>query len=414
MPYMHKPVKRRNGYSLDDLAITRLQAMSKVPFRHTVGHRRDSIVRRFQLLTMRDVIRVRIGGRLDSYDISSYAALSELASVSSRERQRTHRSNSFIPRANSEPPYCAPDEDGQDVGGLPTSQNYSSYPGSPMSQTSTLLGSSGSSSSCGSISPSMSRRRIASNRPALDSYVALPPPWLYDAALGDVSSSDVCSDSGTPSLCSSVSDLSLPDVPNLPRTPAGQVMQAEINPPQAPRQANVKAKRSAPLCPTFFLEGQNSAAQLLSCYPFTPLEDQTSSQALPRTINIDPVTGLDVLLLQRCRIQHTPDDVAPRQMALSSSFASSPRSQTGKSLRRRPLSALPRRLSYTRQALGSGSSSPRLISPRRLSLPQSGGLASPVILDASTRPLTTARPVEPSPLQYSTGAASPSYFNLFR
>lgn len=317
----------------------------------------------------------------------------------------------LAPRATSEPPnlgspYC--DSDFNYAGAHESYTTPASPEFTPFASFTSSFGSSDS------LSSSMSRRRMASNIPALDSRICMP---LTSSASEDRGLCRRTPGSFTSSLCDSLSDLSLLDISSVPKTPADQVIPEQHTPPEAPRQHNFKLKHKLSLPSLSSLQDPYYAS-----YPFTPLEEGPgiSPLWLPPNIKEDPLSGLETLLPRQYQLQPpsaTPTLSQPCQVSspsTASDIVLSGRSQPADRLRRRGLPVSTRRLSYNYTDM-----SPTLPSPfsgpvhRSPMLQHSEGLASPVILDASFPSISSPRVMEPSPLQRSVGfPASPGYFNI--
>lgn len=266
---------------------------------------------------------------------------------------------------------------------------------------------SGSSNSLGS---SMSRRRMASNIPSLASYVSLPSTNFDFATSHLSSSSSLSAPISTPSLCHSLSYLSLRDGPNNPRTPASQLIHQSNTPPEAPRQTNAKS-------PSRKLSSHMSRANS-ACYPFTPLEDGMSPPVLPSNIKCSSLSGSEAFLPEQRNIQQTITPPLPQRpfSTLASScstnaMGSAADPQVSKQLQRRKLALESSRGSFSGPYIvASGNPLPRPGS----SFLTSGrdGLASPLILDSTFDSLKTSRIPQASSLQRTFGSSgSPDYFN---
>ncbi len=264
------------------------------------------------------------------------------------------------------------------------------------------------SSSSNSLGSSMSRRRMASNIPSLASYVSLPSTNFGSAF--SHSSSSLSAPISTPSLCHSLSDLSLQDGPNNPRTPASQLIHQANTPPEAPRQTNAKS-------PSRKLSSHMSRANS-ACYPFTPLEDGMSPPVLPSNIKRSSLSGSDAFLPEQRIVQQPITPPLPQRpfSTLASScstnaMGSAADPQVSKQLQRRKLALESSRGSFSGPYIvASGHPLPR---PGSSSLtPGRDGLASPLILDSTFDSLKTSRVPQASSLQRTFGSSgSPDYFN---
>jgi hypothetical protein len=253
---------------------------------------------------------------------------------------------------------------------------------------------------------SMSRRRIASNIPVLDSHLCIPSSMVITNA--DILSP--ASGSSTPPPCQSLSSLTLSETPSVPRTPECQLIPKCQSPPNAPRQVNIQAKYKLSLTSSISLQNMNYPS-----YPFTPLDDELQSPSLP--ISIQGGTGLEALLPQYRQIGQvlTPLIFQEFQSSLPNNRPNHPHLGQQPAIdliRRRVLPAPARRLPFIRCNSSPGLSTLHSAFPRA-SLTHPIGLASPVILDGTTHPRESPQPAQPSPLQQSMSfPASPGYFNL--
>ena len=179
----------------------------------------------------------------------------------------------------------------------------------------------------GSDSPSMSRRRRATNRPILNCQVSMPPPLFKDiappiAALSSLTSSG----SVTPSAINAVPS---PSFFVSPSTPHCQMIQKKRSPPKAPRQLRSKVKRYPSLRSDHLFVGTLAiTSRLTPRYPFTPLE-ASSTQELPRSLS-DPVSDLVALVPRQCHL----DESAISPSTLPSRLQSEELQLSASSLRR--------------------------------------------------------------------------------
>ncbi|KAI0086649.1 hypothetical protein BDY19DRAFT_339414 [Irpex rosettiformis] len=405
MPRTRKSVKRARQPTLDVLEILRLQAMSNLPSQVRLKWEVKSwdVAPRFQLRMRRQVIGVRLDSLVQNResDICNFRfrSLSTGRAPDSAQEPYVTRAT----RAKSEPPcFGSLGHDSERMSSL----TEESVPTASCSVSSLATGSSNlsASSSLNSIGSSLFQRHRASNILALDSCISLPSDEFGAAVLD--TSLPFSRPPSTLSLCHSLSDLSLQDGPTISGTPACQLIRTPRSPPEAPWQSNAKSySKSSMSVPTSFRQPNHSS------YPFTPLETGVSPPALPLNIKDDPLSGLETFLSQHIVQQATTPLLEYHSLSLASSSSTDP--QPVKHLQRGRLRTSNRTEAPIFSNLMSGIPSPRVSSKISYPTPKPDGLASPLILDSTFKPLTSPQISQPSPLQQTVGlAGSLDYFNV--
>ncbi|GJE97954.1 hypothetical protein PsYK624_141760 [Phanerochaete sordida] len=158
----------------------------------------------------------------------------------------------------------------------------------------------------GHDTPSLSRRRLAANKPTLDCHLLLPPTPDFDK-LGH---SDTVK---SPEITTSPSDAALavkrsrtaltrlaipaasPSGANaMPITPTGQILQELRTPPNAPRQTVSRIRPASLLTSLLSNSIRDNEKDVTSPYPFTPMNDKpmTPMQVSPGPDTTQPRDGV--------------------------------------------------------------------------------------------------------------------------
>lgn len=263
------------------------------------------------------------------------------------------------------------------------------------------------SSSSSSDASSMSRRRLAANRPTLDRILPLPPAQVFDKfSIGHQSLSCDTNLSSPPCVTPSATGPSTsysPDVPTTandedPVTPVDQVLHERSTPPDAPLPKTRKAKRPSLLTSLLSMSLSNINDAMTSPYPFTPMEYQPSSPVL--TLGPSDATPSQRDIIR----DEDPDQYETPPAQGSSLTLLEPHRPSALSDYHKSQSHIPRRLSYSR---------PLPSTPSPLDLdnhvpPQS--LASPLLLQAPRfTVLSRSAQAIPSP---GLRIDSPNYFDI--
>ncbi len=278
----------------------------------------------------------------------------------------------------------------------------------------------------------MSRRRLASKIPMLNSRVPLPPvPNIWtsaDSCRSTIKFHTIVNKSSGPTTSRTLplSSLRLQKCDPTPITPVDQIVHGLHTPPDAP------GPKVSTYSFQYFLKPDILSAPLrevaLPCSPSSRLDRpliNTASNLSPATTTMVELPATQSLTGLTRGIQHQQVESTnlKTRLIMSCVYPSSP-SVTPPVSHARPklLSNIPRRLSYN-YSLPFTSSPPRLIPHRNILLaakPQS--LASPVILRNALPPQDSpglsnshiapevSNKVRPTPS--SAIASSPSYFNL--
>lgn len=272
-------------------------------------------------------------------------------------------------------------------------------------------------------SPSMSRRRMASNHPTLNCNLLLPPVPDFNNTRHSAGKLSSGSTSGstpgstpcgldTPSLIfssrqSSLFSLSAAGNDEPPVTPIDQIIHDKHTPPDAPRAAKTKARRKSLLNSMLSLSLTDNPCEdsFGPSYPFTPLED------IPRTYAVDAAERGSVSPDVPLRVVCTTSGAISSKPSESSVSEPTPLPATSR-IRRKLLSNVPRRLSYRHGAVSTPS--PLTLDPGSLDLGLSSrSLASPMILQAPG-PASTQRATPPAYSPRPTANVEPSSYFQFR
>lgn len=158
--------------------------------------------------------------------------------------------------------------------------------------------------SSGFGAPSLSRRRLAANKPTLDHQLLLPPAPRFDGLRrmdARYSPAATTSPSDSPPVIrrskTSLAKLLIGEPPagssEIPTTPVDQIAREKHTPPDAPRQGVSKSRRTSLLTSLLSTNSQDGNAEVTSPYPFTPLNDNSivmSTTPLQETPSQTPIS----------------------------------------------------------------------------------------------------------------------------
>lgn len=158
----------------------------------------------------------------------------------------------------------------------------------------------------GHDTPSLSRRRLAANKPTLDCHLLLPPTPDFDT-LGrsnTVKSPEITTSPSDAAIAvrrsrTALTRLAIPATsPSganaMPITPTGQILQEQRTPPNAPRQTVSRIRPASLLTSLLSSSIRDNEKDVTSPYPFTPMDDKpmTPMQASPGPATTKPRCGV--------------------------------------------------------------------------------------------------------------------------